>query len=133
MTQNLNPTPWGSQDRFQAHFIVKTDNNMSEEDFLARSNLETHGFFASKKVIGVKWIGGMLADALNSDGELEGMMTKLSYQDAQIFVEPTKGGIRIHGKWKNSHDFIMTKELFEVYDRIAYHIKRESSSPPVKS
>jgi coproporphyrinogen III oxidase len=133
MTQDLNPVQWGAQDRFQAHFIVKTHHDVSEESFLARPKLETKGYFASKRVSGVQWIGGILADALNSDRELEKMLTKIPYEDAQIYVEPTKGGIRIHGKWKDSHNFTMTKELFAVYDRIASHIKRELGPPPVQS
>jgi hypothetical protein len=134
MTQELNPVPWGAQDRFQAHFIVKThQHDVSEEDFLARPKLETKGYFASKRVTGVKWIGGTLADVLNSDAELKNMMTRLSYEDARITVEPTKGDIRIYGKWKDSYNFVMTKELFAVYDRIASNIKRELGSPPVQS
>ncbi len=123
MTQDLNPISWGAQDRYQAHFIVKSHRNLPEEDFLARPKLQTKGYFASKKVTGVKWIGGSLADALNADTTLNSMMTKLSYHDAQIVVEPTKGGIRIYGKWMDSSNFSMTKELFAVYDRIALNIK----------
>lgn len=133
MTQDLNPIPWGAQDRFQAHFIVKTNHPVSEENFLARSKLETKGHFASKRVTGVQWSGGTLADALNADSELKNMMTRLSYEDAQICVDPTKDAIRIYGKWKDSYNFVITKELFAVCDRIASHIKRELGSPPVQS
>ena len=133
MTQDLNPIQWGAQDRFQAHFIVKNHQYICEDDFLVRPKLETKGYFASKRVTGVQWIGGSLADVMNSDGELEKMLTKIPYEDAQICVEPTKGGIRIHGGWKDSHNFTMTKELFAVYDRIASHIKKELSPPPVQS
>jgi len=31
--------------------------------------------------------------------------------------------VRIHGKWKNHFDFGITKEMFEIYDKIAGHIK----------
>jgi hypothetical protein len=133
MTQDLNPVPWGAQDRFQAHFIVKTRHDVSEESFLARPKLQTKGYFASKRVIGVQWIGGTLADILNSDNELKTMITKLSYDDSHITVEPTKGGIRIHGIWRDSYNFTITKELFAVYERIASHIKRELGPPPVQS
>ena len=133
MTQELNPVPWGAQDRFQAHFIVKTRSNVSSENILTRTKLETKGHFATKRVTGVQWMGGTLAEALNSDTELKNMMTRLSYYDAQITIEPTKGAIRIYGKWKDTHDFTITKELFAVYDRIASHIKRELGSPPVQS
>lgn len=133
MAQDLNPVSWGAQDRFQAHFVVKAHHEMTDENFLARSTPKTKGHFASKRVVGAKWLGGALADALNADAELGAMMTKLSYKDARIYVEPTKGGIRIHGAWKDSYEFSMTKDLFAVYDRIAGHIKNNLRSPPVKS
>lgn len=133
MAQDLNPVSWGAQDRFQAHFVVKARHDMSDESFLARSTPKTKGHFASKKVVGVKWLGGALADVLNADAELTAMMTKLPYKDARIYVEPTKGGVRIHGAWKDSYEFSMTKELFAVYDRVASHIKNDLRSPPVKS
>ena len=47
--------------------------------------------------------------------------------DATIFVDPTDNGIRIYGKWKNSYDFGITKELFDAYDNIAGHIKKLST------
>jgi hypothetical protein len=131
MTQDLTPISWGAQDRFQAHFIVKTHHDVSEEDFLARAKLETKGHFASKRVTEVEWIGGALADVLNSDVELKNMITRLSYEDAHITIEPTKGNVRIYGKWKDSYNFGITKELFAVYDRIASHIKKELGSPPI--
>lgn len=133
MTQDLNPIPWGAQDRFQAHFIVKTNRDVSTENMLAKTKLETKGHFASKKVTGVTWIGGSLAEALNSDIELKNMITRLSYNDAQINVDPTKGAIRIYGNWKDTDNFTITKELFAVYDKIASHIKRELGSPPIQS
>jgi hypothetical protein len=121
--QNIIPLPWGAQDRFQAHFIVKANVDQSDDRFLAESKLKTEGHFGSKKVVGVQWIGGKLADILNADNELADMITKLSYHDAFIWVDPTKSGIRIHGKWKSSHELGVSKEQFAVYDRIASHIK----------
>jgi hypothetical protein len=133
MPQDLNPMPWGAQDRFQAHFVVKTEHDILDESFLAKSIPQTKGRFATKKVVGLKWSGGALADTLDADNELTNMMTKLPYRDAQIFVEPSKGGIRIHGGWKDSYEFSITKELFAVYDKIAYHIQNELRSPPIQS
>ncbi len=124
------PQPWGAQDRFQAHFIVKTNQIVSTE-FLAKTKLETKGHFATKKVIGVKWVGGTIAEMLNSDAELTSMITKLPYYDAKIWIEPTRNGIRIHGSWKSSYEFNIDKELFAVYDKIASHVKNALGSPPV--
>ncbi|MGI0087407.1 MAG: hypothetical protein ACREBI_05550 [Nitrosotalea sp.] len=124
MSQDLNPSPWGAQDRFQAHFIVKTKNQLNTDDLLAKTKLNTEGHFSTKKVSGIEWVGGGLAASLNSDDELKSMILKLPYNDALIWVEPTKKGIRIHGKWKSGQELGITKGLFEVYDKIASHIKK---------
>ncbi len=131
MSKDLNPQPWGAQDRFQAHFIVKTGGQRVNSEFLAKTKLKTVGHFAAKKVANVEWIGGNIAVMLNSDSELANMISKLPYNDAKIWVEPTRNGIRIHGRWKSSYEFGVSKELFGVYDRIASHVKKALSSPPV--
>lgn len=124
MAQDLIPLPWGAQDRYQAHFIVRIGNPLNFDDFIARTKLTTKGHFSSKKVADVKWIGGELAQNLNSDPDLKNMILKLPYVDALIWVEPTKKGIRIHGKWKSSQNLAVTREMFDVYDKIASHIKK---------
>jgi hypothetical protein len=73
----------------------------------------------------VEWDGsGSLARKLNEDSALNEMIAKQSIHDATIYVEPTDGAIRIRNKWKNHVEFGITKELFEIYDRIAGHIKK---------
>ena len=121
--QNIIPLPWGAQDRFQAHFIVKANLSQGDDTFLAESKPKTKGHFGSKKVVGVEWIGGKISNILNADNELAGMMTELPYRDAFIWVDPTKNGVRIHGKWKSNHELGISKEQFAVYDKIASHIK----------
>jgi hypothetical protein len=96
-------------------------------DFTARTRLKTTGHFGSKKVTGVTWEGGKLADELNSDSSLNELITKQSVNDATIFVDPTDNGIRIYGKWKDSYNFGITKELFNAYDNIADYIKKLST------
>ncbi len=123
MSQDSNVIPWGAQDRFQAHFIVKVSDLGEGSEFLAKTELETKGHFALKQVSDVNWTGGKLAEYLTSDNELKNMILNLPYEDAHIWVEPTKNGVRIHGKWKSSYEFSMSKELFAVYDKIAHHIK----------
>jgi len=120
--QEPNPLPWGAQDRYQAHFIVRK-NVQNAIDYVARTILSTKGHFGSKKVVGVKWSGGKLAELLNNDASLSDMITKQSVKDATLFVDPADNGIRIYGKWKNSFEFGITKEMFEIYDKIAGHIK----------
>ena len=122
--QDPNPLPWGAQDRFQAHFIVQKDIGEKLLNLTARTRLQTTGHFGSKKITGVTWDGGELAEQLNADLSLNKMITKQPINDATIFVDPTDNGIRIYGKWKNSHDFSVTKELFEIYDKIAGYVKK---------
>ena len=122
--QDPNPLPWGAQDRFQAHFIVQKDIGEKLLNLTARTRLQTTGYFGSKKIIGVTWEGGQLADELNTDSSLNKMIAKQSLNDAIIFVDPTDNGVRIYGKWKNSYDFGITKELFAIYNKIAGYIKK---------
>ena len=122
--QDPNPQPWGALDRFQAHFIVHKDTSSTVGDFVARTILKTKGHFAAKTVEKVEWNGGGgLAEKLNEDSELNEMIAKQSVKDATIYVEPTEGAVRIRGKWDNHLAFGITKELFEIYDRIAGHLK----------
>jgi hypothetical protein len=121
--QDPNPMPWGALDRYQAHFIVRkqTDHGVN---YVATTKLTTRGHFSSKTILKVEWNGsGSLAKKLNDDSTLNEMIAKQSIPDATIFIEPTDGAIRIRNKWKNHLEFGITKELFEIYDRIAGHIK----------
>lgn len=121
--QDPDPLPWGAQDRYQAHYIVRKDSGEKTLDYLARTILATEGHFGSKKIKDVRWEGGKLANILNSDSSLKEMIQRQSVKDATIFIDPTDDAIRIYGKWKNSFEFGITKELFEIYDKIAGHIK----------
>ena len=122
--QDPNPMPWGALDRFQAHFIVKKDSGKNVGNYLAKTVLTTKGHFGSKTLVKVDWNGsGSLATALNEDTELNEMIAKQSLKDATIYVEPTDTAIRIRSKWDNHIAFGITKELFEIYDKIAGHIK----------
>ena len=122
--QDPNPLPWGTQDRFQAHFIVQKDIGEELLNLTARTRLQTTGHFGSKKITSVTWEGGQLADELNTDSSLNKMIAKQSLNDAIIFVDPTDNGVRIYGKWKNSYDFGITKDLFAIYNKIAGYIKK---------
>jgi len=122
--QDPNPLPWGAQDRFQAHFIVRKNSGRSVSNFLTRTMLTTQGHFAAKKVVKVEWGGnGSLAKILNSDSELNERIAKQTVKDATIYVEPTDNVVRIRNNWKNHLDFGISEELFWIYDRIAGHIK----------
>ena len=120
--QETEPLPWGALDRFQAHFIVRK-TFAKDQDVTAKTVLKTKGHFGGKQVVSVSWIGGKLAQVLNQDTALNELIAKQTPKDASIFVEPTEKGVRIHNKWKNHLEFNISKELFEIYDKIAGHIK----------
>jgi len=132
--QDPNPLPWGAHDRLHAHFIVQqfpdgelSSGKESESWSLRRvasTKLKTTGHFGSKKIKGITWEGGKLAEDLNADSALNEMITRQTVNDATIFVDPTDNGIRIYGKWKSSYDFGISKELFEIYNKIAGYIKK---------
>ncbi len=125
--QDPNPLPWGALDRYQAHFIVRKSAGADAGSYVARTILDTKGHFASKTVVSVSWNGpGILATKLNEDAKLNEMIARQSVKDATIYVEPTDGAIRIRGKWDDHLSFGITKELFEIYDCIAGHIKSSS-------
>ena len=120
--QDPNPLPWGTQDRFQAHFVVRKQTDVPV-DLTARTILKTSGHFGSKKVTSIQWQGGKIAETLNSDSVLNELIAQQSVDDAAITIDPTSKGIRIYGKWKNSFEFKVSKEQFEIFDKIAAHIK----------
>ena len=120
--QDPNPLPWGAQDRFQAHFIVRKQAEKSV-DLTARTILKTSGHFGSKKVTKVEWQGGKIVDTLNADSILNDLIVQQSVDDATITIDPTSKGVRIYGKWKNSFEFNLSKVQFEIFDKIAGHIK----------
>jgi fructose-bisphosphate aldolase class 1 len=114
---------WGAQDRFQAHFIVKVDST-NPSKYVARTILKTSGHFNGKKIESVIWNGGALAEELNKDSVLNELISKQSVKDATIFVDPSNNGIRIYSKWKNSHEFQITKDMYAIYNKIAEHVKK---------
>ena len=107
--QDPNPTPWGTQDRFQAHYIVRVKNVSNVLDYTTRTTLSTTGNFGSKIVTDVEWRGGKISGILNSDSSLKEMIVNQNPDDAVISVEPTNQGVRIYGKWKNSFEFGVSK------------------------
>ena len=56
--------------------------------------------------------------------ELNNMIAKQSLKDATIYVDPTNNGVRIYSKWKNSHEFTFTSEMYAIYNKVAEHIKK---------
>lgn len=122
--QDPNAMPWGAMDRFQAHYVVRRADTPGPHSLAARTVIRAAGRLGRGAVEGVSWSGaGPLADRLNADSELNSMIAALGRRRAQITVEPTGAGVRIHGPWRAAHEFGVTVEEFGVYDRIAGHVK----------
>jgi hypothetical protein len=121
--QDATISHWGAQDRFQAQFIVKLDATHPAK-YVARTILKTEGHFGAKKIKSVSWNGGLLAAELNKDTELNELIAKQSVKDATIFVDPAIKEIRIYSKWKNEHDFKITKDMYAIYNKIAEHVRK---------
>jgi hypothetical protein len=121
--QDSTISHWGTQDRLQAHFVVKIDATHPAK-YVAKTVLDTEGHFAAKKVKSVSWNGGLLAEELNKDTELNELIAKQSVRDATIFVDPSIKEIRIYSAWKNSYDFKITKDMYAIYNKIAEHVKK---------
>ncbi|MCY3854120.1 MAG: hypothetical protein OXF28_00085 [Thaumarchaeota archaeon] len=119
--QDPNPLPWGAQDKFQIHFIVKQKIKHSL-DYVAKTKLTTKGHFGSKKLVNIKWTGGKLADVLNQDSKLHDLILEQPIENANIFIDPVDDVVRMYGSWKNKN-LVLTKDLFNIYDAIALHIK----------
>ncbi len=124
MAQDPNPLPWGALDRFQAHFIVRKDIGTDVLDYTAKTVLETSGHFGQKRLVSVGWNGGKLASILAGDDALNDAISAQPVRDARITIEPTDGAVRIHADgWQNRHDLGVSKAMFEIYDRIAGHVR----------
>ena len=128
--QDTNPMPWGALDRYQAHFIVRVNEHMTNlfegSGFVARTKLRTKGHFAAKTVTGVIWDGSEcdLLDKLNNDTELNERIARQTVHNASIYIEQTNKAIRIrNGGWSDNDSFEISKELFDIYNTIAGHIR----------
>lgn len=121
--QDATISHWGAQDRYQAHFIVKITPSVPSK-YVAKTVLKTKGHFGAKKINQVSWIGGVLAEELNKDTQLNELISKQSIKDATIYVDPAANEVRMYSKWKNEHDFVITKDIYEIYNKIAEHIRK---------
>ena len=104
--------------------VDRKDCVENDFDYSAKTILITSGHFGLKKVKSVQWNGEKLADSLNNDAELNRKISAQTVKDGAIFVDPSDNGIRIYGKCKDKYNFTITKEMYEIFDKIAGHIKK---------
>jgi hypothetical protein len=78
-TQNLGPT------KINFNYIIRGLGNANEKDLQAEVKEKTEGLI-SKKLVDIKWAGGLLAGQLNGDSELKSMIMTSSV--VPLKVEP---------------------------------------------
>ena len=118
--QEQDPPHCGALDRYQAHYIVRME---AGHEHYARARLETEGRFGAKRITSASWEGGRLADRLAQDARLCEMVAALPLGQASITVEPTDNAVRIHGGWQSRRELGISRELYDVYERIAGHLR----------
>jgi hypothetical protein len=122
--QDPNPIPYGALQYYQIHYIIEDTVATDPESILAKCEPISKGHFGNKRVVDIKWWGGRLAEILQADIELREMLKAILPLEGEIRVDPVDNHIRIYGKWKHEDDLKFSSEMFDVADRIAYHIQK---------
>jgi hypothetical protein len=122
---DVSQIPYGALDYYQVHYIIIAKNRIYDSTvFLARCRPITKGYFTNKEIIGVKWEGSQLANALEADIELKEILKQILDEEGEIKVDPLEDHIRIYGKWKNEDQLGFNPKTFDAIDKIAGHIRK---------
>jgi hypothetical protein len=129
--------------RYDYHYVVRAKVAGLESKLQAEFKpIEKRKGLFGKEVVGFKWEGGELAQRLNSDSDLKNMLLKEGVHRLLIKPEKEHQCVRITpptGQETFSFDFGLhpailgrkafpTREVFEVYDKIAEHIRNIASA-----
>ncbi len=107
---------------YQIHFIIKSDGKMYGELLLARTRKKVTGVI-NKRVEDVWWEGGKIVDRLNNDPRLKELLLHVIKDEGDIFIDPTDNAIRIYSRFKGEHELKLSKEVIEIFNLIAGHVK----------
>ncbi len=117
------PLPYGPLQYYHVHYILVIKSNDNDK-FLARCKPVTRGYFDSRRIIDVKWTGDdNFAKVLQADAILTGMLKEVLLRVREITVDPQDDHIRIYGRWVHEDNLAFDATMFEIADRIAFHIK----------
>jgi len=109
---------------YRYNYVVSAKIDGLEDKLKAATKLIKKGFLR-KEVVGLKWEGGDLAQLLNADSDLKTMLDREGLVEHEIRSDKKSQCIRI--RQKKFYLRIMlpspTREAFEIYDRIAQHIR----------
>ncbi len=117
------PLPYGLLQYYHVHYIVEIKSNDNDK-FLARCKPVTKGYFHSRRITDVKWTGDdNFAKVLQADADLTGMLKEVLLTVREITVDPQDDHIRIYARWIHEENLAFDAAMFEIADRIAFHIK----------
>jgi hypothetical protein len=122
-----NPLPYGALPYFQIHYLVEPVNISNPSSYMAKCRAKTKGHFEEKRITGIEWVGGRLAERLASDKELTEMLKPLMLEEGEISIDPQKDRVRVYTKWKREDKLQFDPEFFQVVERIARAIKKLES------
>lgn len=117
------PLPYGPLQYYHVHYILEIKSNDNDK-FLARCKAVTKGYFHNRRISDVKWTGDdNFAKVLQADATLTGMLKEVLLKVREITVDPQDDHIRIYGRWVHEENLAFDMAMFEIADRIAFHIK----------
>ena len=117
------PLPYGPLQYYHVHYILEIKSNDNDK-FLARCKAVTKGYFHNRRITDVKWTGDdNFAKVLRADATLTGMLKEVLLKVREITVDPQDDHIRIYGRWVHEENLAFDVAMFEIADRIAFHIK----------
>lgn len=122
-----NPLPYGALPYFQIHYLVEPVNISNPSSYMAKCRAKTKGHLQEKRITGIEWVGGRLAERLGSDKELTEMLKPLMLKEGEISIDPQKDRVRVYTKWKREDKLQFDPEFFQVVERIARTIKKLES------
>jgi hypothetical protein len=117
------PLPYGPLQYYHVHYILEIKSNDNDK-FLARCKAVTKGYLHNRRITDVKWTGDdNFAKVLQADATLTGMLKEVLLKVREITVDPQDDHIRIYGRWVHEENLAFDVAMFEIADRIAFHIK----------
>jgi hypothetical protein len=121
--QDPNPLPYGALPYYQVHYIIRSLNIEDPALFMARCVPVLGGSVRNKDVVGLRWIGGRLAELLRSDKDLSEILQPLIREQGEISIDPQKDRVRIYAKWKREDKLRFELNFFKAVERIAATIE----------
>lgn len=113
---------------YDSHYYVYGSVEGLEGKLKAEAKPVKKGFF-NREIVDYKWGGEELAQRLNADSELKSMLLREGLGEIRIDHIQKLPSVGIHGE-NTKEKVFPRKEAFEVYDRIAQHIRGTVGSKP---